>query len=414
MDFLTQRHGGCSQRRRLMMALGATFAGLIMSLVGTASAVAFVADWGNNKYGELGNGTKINSDVPVFVSPLTEEVTAVASGAKHNLALLSNGTVIAWGENHYGELGNGTKTISTQPVAVKGLSGVVAISAGEGFSEALLSNGTVMAWGRNARGQLGDGTTVDKAEPVAVGGLTERVTAISAGRERSLALLSNGTVEIWGSNTKGELGINTRVGPQTCGVTACATAAVPIPTLSGVIGVSVGYSHSMALLSNGTAMAWGGDSYGELGAEGKELGSGQNQARSYVPIPVRALTNAIALSAANKFSTALLSNGTVMTWGRNTEGELGNGTIGEGTSTSIPGPVPGLSNVTAISAGGSFNDRGHVLVRLSNGTAMAWGDNIYGELGNGTTTTSDVPVAVSGLTGVKGVSAGKWQSAAFG
>jgi alpha-tubulin suppressor-like RCC1 family protein len=396
------------------MVLGATVASLIMAIVGTAAAAAFVADWGNNSYGQLGNGTKLSSDVPVFVSPLTGEVTAVASGARHNLALLSNGTVIAWGENHYGELGNGSTGISTHPVAVKGLSGVVAISAGEGYSSALLSNGTVMAWGRNALGQLGDGTTVDKHEPVAVTGLTEAVTAISSGRERSLALLKNGTVEIWGSNNKGEFGINTRVGPQTCGLTACSTSAIPIPGLSSVIGVSAGYSHSMALLSNGTAMAWGGDSYGELGAEGKELGSGQSRARSYVPIPVRALTNAIQLSAANKYSAALLSNGTVMTWGRNTEGELGNGTIGEGTSKSIPGLVPGLSNVTAISAGGGFNDRGHVLVVLSNGKVMAWGDNGYGELGNGTTTTSDVPVEVSGLTGAKGVSAGKYQSIAFG
>jgi len=414
MDFLTRRHGGGSQRRGLMMVLGATVASLIMAMVGTASALAFVSDWGNNKYGQLGNGTKTSSDVPVLVSPLTEEVTAVASGARHNLALLSNGTVIAWGENHYGELGNGSTALSTHPVAVKGLSGVVAISAGEGFSTALLSNGTVMAWGRDALGQLGDGTTTDKHEPVAVGGLTEEVTAISSGRERSLALLKNGTVEIWGSNTKGELGINTRIGPQTCGHTACSTSAVTIPGLSGVIGVSVGYSHSMALLSNGTAMAWGGDSYGELGATGKELGSGQGQDRTYVPIPVRALNNAIALSASDKYSTALLSDGTVMTWGRNIEGELGNGTIGEGTSTSIPGPVPGLSSVTAISAGGGFNNQGHVLALLSNGTVMAWGSNGYGELGDGSTTTSDVPVPVSGPTGVKGISAGKWQSIAFG
>jgi alpha-tubulin suppressor-like RCC1 family protein len=412
MDFLGRRRA--KGPRRPIALLGATVAISAIAFTGTASAASpFVAGWGNDKYGQLGNGLKINSDVPVFASNITEEVTAVASGAKHSLALLSNGTVIAWGENHYGELGDGTHLLRTTPVPVKGLSGVIAISAGEGFSEALLSNGTVMAWGHNALGQVGDGTTVDKAEPTLVGGVSE-ATAISAGRERSLARLKNGTVAIWGSNNKGELGINTRVGPQTCGHTACATTAVIIPGLSNVIGVSAGYSHSMALLSNGTAMAWGGDSYGELGAEGKELGSGQNQARSYVPIPVRVLANAVALSAANKFSTALLNNGTVMTWGRNTEGELGNGTIGEGTSTSIPAVVPGLSEVTRLSAGGGFNDRGHVLALKKNGTVVAWGDNGYGELGNGTTTTSDVPVAVSGLTGVKGISAGKWQSMAFG
>src|SRR5450756_673505 len=125
MDFLTQRHGGGSQRRWLTMVLGATVASLIMAIVGTAAAAAFVADWGNNSYGQLGNGTRLSSDVPVFVSPLTEEVTAVASGARHNLALLSNGTVMAWGRNALGQLGDGTTVDKHEPVAVTGLTEAV-------------------------------------------------------------------------------------------------------------------------------------------------------------------------------------------------------------------------------------------------------------------------------------------------
>ena len=128
--------------------------------------------WGCNDSGQLGNGTTTDSDVPVAVSGLGG-VTAIAAGADHSLALLSDGTVMAWGYNGSGQLGNGTTTDSDVPVAVSGLSGTVTAIAGGGtHSLALLSDGTVMAWGRNGSGQLGNGTTTDSHVPVAVSGLS--------------------------------------------------------------------------------------------------------------------------------------------------------------------------------------------------------------------------------------------------
>ena len=125
--------------------------------------------WGENGLGQLGDGTITNSDEPVAVSGLSE-VTAIAAGFADNLALLSNGTVMAWGNNQHGQLGDGTTdgVQTTYPVAVSGLSEVTAIAASGDHSLALLRNGTVMAWGQNGNGQLGDGTTTASDEPVAV------------------------------------------------------------------------------------------------------------------------------------------------------------------------------------------------------------------------------------------------------
>src|SRR6266851_2418171 len=145
-----------------------------------------------------GDGTTNASDLPVAVSGLSGAV-AVSGGGSHSLALLGDGTVRAWGSNGSGQLGDGTTTgpetcvearpCSRTPVAVSGLSGVVAISAGGSHSLALLSNGTVRAWGNNGSGQLGNGTTTTSDVPVVVSGLSA-VVAVSAGGEHSLALLS--------------------------------------------------------------------------------------------------------------------------------------------------------------------------------------------------------------------------------
>jgi alpha-tubulin suppressor-like RCC1 family protein len=305
----------------------------------------------------------------------------------------------AWGFNGNGQLGNGTVTSSDVPVAVSGLSGVTAISGGSFHSLALLSNGTVMAWGANNVGQLGNGTVTDSHVPVAVSGLGG-VTAIAAGANHSLALLSNGTVMAWGYNGTGQLGN---------GTTTSSHVPVAVSGLSGVTAISASREYSLALLSNGTVMAWGYNFYGQLG--------NGTTTDSHVPVAVCAagtvgtcptgpyLSGVTAISAGSYHSLALLSNGTVMAWGNNIFGELGNGTT---TKSNVPVAVSGLSGVTAISAGSW-----HSLALLSNGTVMAWGYNGNGQLGNGTGTDSHVPVAVSGLGGVTAISAGERHSLAL-
>ncbi len=387
-----------------------------VSMVAAASAATAatvtVTAWGYNGNGELGNGTEPESNVPVAVSGLSE-VTAIAAGGRHSLALLSNGTVMAWGANGHGQLGNGTRGHhSDVPVTVSELSEVTAVAAGGSHSLALLSNGTVMAWGANEFGQLGDGSEANSDVPVAVSlglppGVT--VTAVSAGFAYSLALLSNGTVMAWGENEWGQLGNGTRRNDS--------DVPVAVSGLSEVTAIAAGLGHSLALLSNGTVMAWGSNEYGELGN-----GTGTE---SDVPVAVSGLSEVTAVAAGGTHSLALLKNGTVTAWGSNIFGELGDETFGgpetcseggfEGSCSDVPVAVSRLSEVTAIAAG-----RYHNLALLKNGTVTAWGSNDSGELGDETSSgpetcifgpnssaCSDVPVAVSGLSEVTAIAAGR-------
>jgi alpha-tubulin suppressor-like RCC1 family protein len=348
--------------------------------------------WGNGSYGQLGDGSDSLSNMPTPVSGLTF-VTSVAAGGRHSLALLADGTVVAWGANGYGQLGDGETSMSSVPVAVEGLSGVKAISAGADHSLALLTDGTVMAWGDNESGQLGIGSSVEDVEaPVAVKGLSG-VKAISAGADHSLALLTDGTVMAWGENESGQLGD---------GKTANSSVPVAVKGLSGVAAISAGGEFSLALLAKGTVEAWGSDQQGQLGNSTVEEGA------SDVPVPVGALTGVTAIAAGAKHGLALLSGGTVMAWGEDKFGELGSGTIKPFEET--PVAVSGLSGATAISAGGQDS-----VALLGSGSVMTWGTDKSGNLGDGVTGgMSDVPVPVIGLRKVASVSAGGFHMLAYG
>jgi alpha-tubulin suppressor-like RCC1 family protein len=406
---LAGRRATRTQRRGSTLILAAIIAALAMAIAAPAQAAPNVAQaWGFNSHGELGNGTETEtSAVPVAVSGLSG-VAAIAGGFNHSLALLEGGTLMAWGSNSHGQLGNGTTKNSNVPVPVSGLSGVTAISAGSEHNLALLSNGTVMAWGANGSGQLGNGTTENSDVPVAVSGLSS-VVGISAGSNHSLAVLSNGTVVAWGRNSFGQLGDAT---------TENSDVPVAVSGLSGVVATAGGDAYSLALRSNGTVMAWGENEFGELG-------DGTTNP-SDVPVEVSNLTGVSAISAGGKHSLAL-SNGTVRAWGDNVHGELGDATsTGPETCGSlpplgcskIPVSVSGLKEVRAISAG-----KNHSLALLGDGTVRAWGSNGSGQLGDGTSTgpepcgsepCSTKPVEVSNLGDVKGIGAGAAHSLAFG
>jgi len=348
--------------------------------------------WGQNLSRQLGDGNANTlSNVPVSVSNL-KFVTSVSAGGRHSMALLANGTVMAWGNNGFGQLGDGTTVTREVPVEVKGLTGVKTIAAGGDHSLALLSSGKVMAWGDNESGQLGIGSTTESEVPVEVKGLTG-VRAIAAGAEHSLALMSNGTVMAWGANESGQLGN---------GGTKQSTVPVAVKGLTGVAAVSAGGEFSLALSTKGTVEAWGNDESGQLGNSEFEEPS------SSVPIAVSGLSGVSSISAGAQHGLALLSSGAVMAWGEDTYGEVGNGTIKSSQST--PVAVSGLSGVTAISAGGQ--DSAAV---LGSGTVMAWGINQWGTLGDGATgSPSDVPVTVVGLRKAASVSAGGFHMLAYG
>jgi len=298
----------------------------------------------------------------------------------------------AWGRNVRGQLGDGTTIKRVVPVPVNGLGNVVALSEGSDFTLALLSDRTVMAWGENFLGELGNGGKRSTTVPTPVSALSG-VTAISAGGLHSLALLADGTVMAWGYNGDGQLG-DGAIGGDQC---LCEKTPVPVTGLSGVAAISAGGFHSLALKGDGTVMAWGSNQHGQLG-DG-------SLTRSDVPVAVSGLSEVTALAAGNSHSLALQSDGSVEAWGANQHGALGDGTE---TDSSLPVAVSGASGVTAISAGVQDS-----LALLGDGSAIAWGENFYGELGDGSTSDSDVPVAVAGLSHATAISAGGYHSLAL-
>ncbi|MEO8732755.1 MAG: T9SS type A sorting domain-containing protein, partial [Flavobacteriales bacterium] len=211
--------------------------------------------WGINTYGTIGNGTNIDSNVPLQVDSLTG-IVAISEGAAHSIALAKDGTVWAWGLNYYGQLGNGTNTDTNVPTQVDSLSGVVAIAGGGSHTLALKGDGTVWAWGANISGQLGNGTGTNSNIPVQVASLTG-ITAIATCEDISLALKNDGTVWSWGGNGNGELGNGT--------TTYDNTVPLQMVSLTGVVAVAAGIFHTLALKNDGTLWTCGYNLFGQLG-----------------------------------------------------------------------------------------------------------------------------------------------------
>jgi len=271
--------------------------------------------------------------VPVAVSGLTG-VTAISAGGSHNLALLSNGTVMAWGDNAVGQLVNGTvNNGELTPVAVSGLSGVIAIGTGASHSLAVISGGAVEAWGENKRGQLGNGTTTNSDVPVAVSGLTE-VSAVSGGGFFSLALHSNGTVSSWGSNTHGQLGN---------GTTTDSSVPASVSELTGVTAISAGGADGLALISGGTVKSWGANAAGELGL-------GESGGKT-VPTAIAALHQVTGIDAGSVHSLAVGPFLPTVTAFSPTEGPPSGGTRVTITGTNLAGATAvkfGAANATSF------------------------------------------------------------------
>ncbi|WP_019901379.1 Ig-like domain repeat protein [Salinispora arenicola] len=340
-----------------------------------------VLTWGENDFGQLGDGTTIDSSTPVDVDlPAGTTITAIAGSDANSFALTSTGAVLAWGNNTGGELGDGTNTDRTTPVAVKLPTGttVTAIAVGTFHTLALTSTGVLLAWGGNGFGELGDGTTTARNEPVPVNvpaGTT--ITAIAGGRGHSLALTSTGTVLAWGKNNEGQLGDGTNANSTT-------PVDVDLPPGTTVTAIAGGGSNSFALTSAGTVLAWGLNSSGQLG-------DGTTTNRS-TPVDVNLPpgTTVTAIAGGDRHSLALTSAGTVLAWGLNSSGQLGDGTTTDST-TPVDVNLPPDTTITAITA----HDGSHSLALTSTGTILAWGSNSSGELGDGTTTNRSTPVDVN-------------------
>ena len=365
-----------------------------MATLATTAVTAYAkggaaASWGENYHGQLGMIYRDRrEESPVGVEGLTN-ITAIAAGADVNIALLGNGTLASWGGNDFGQLGNdGYKAnweLGKSHVVVSELTGVHAVAASRTDALALLENGTVKAWEGNQYGQLGDGkggfegeTGENQRVPKTVNGLTG-VVAVASGGASNYALLENGTVMAWGSNTRGQLGIawpkecqkhntpgcgahecKTEAGMELCSTTPQLVMAGKKP-LDEVVAVSAGQTAAYALLKDGHAMSWGSDAEGKLGQPGIEPTPSDDEfiaPGTVMRSGTEALANVEEVSAGYSHVLARLEDGEVVGWGDNQKGQLGarsesecNKTPCDRTAT----PIDGLERVTAraVSAGAS-------------------------------------------------------------
>jgi alpha-tubulin suppressor-like RCC1 family protein len=329
-------------------------------------------------------------------------VSEIAAGVgRHACAIVGNfDGAVCWGANGSGQLGNGSRSSAAKPTPVKvaGLAfGVKTISVGYAHSCALTRHGGVKCWGWNASGQLGNGSRKNSRVPVDVRGLTGGVSAIAAGFEYTCAV-TRGTrrvVKCWGSDVQGQLGrrfVNRNF----------STKPVVVRGFGhGVEALSAGFGQTCALTVVGGVECWGENPWG--------LGDGTHTL-SYKPVGVAGLTNGVkAIAVAFGHACAVTFKGGVKCWGSNTRGELGNNSEGR---SATPVDVVGLaSGVKAITAGGNGESPDltddFTCALTSGGGAKCWGDNLSGELGNGSQRASRVPVDVVGLaSGVKAIAAG--------
>lgn len=324
--------------------------------------------WGYNGDGQLGNGTLDDSSIPVTVTDISNALT-VSTGGAHTCALLADGGLRCWGANYIGQLGIGNLSYSPVPLIVGGITTAAATATGNSYSCVRLYDGTAQCWGTNWAGQLGNGIiTTDfpnsMPNPGVVTGLTG-VASLSAGSDHACALLTGGAIKCWGYNASGELGDGTIIDSGT---------PVLVSGISNAIEVSSGISHTCALIAGGTVQCWGGNFYGQLGNDA------MSEFPQTTPVTVSGISNATAISAGGYHTCALLADGTVRCWGFGYNGELGNGIalLDPPFASAVPVAVTGISTAVGISAG--FN---HTCALLSGGGVRCWGENSYGQIGNG-------------------------------
>ncbi len=319
-------------------------------------------------------GRGIDDFFPVDVSGLPSAALGLATGWAHACALVTGGGVKCWGDNSQGQLGDGTTTNRATPVDVIGLStGVQEISAGTQHTCALLTGGSVKCWGG---GYLGDGANRQSATPVDVVGLDRNVTAIAAGGAHTCAVTGGGGVKCWGSGQYGQLGNGSKKD---------RLAPVAVTRLSsGVRGIGAGGDHTCAVTEAGGVECWGLNT-------SLQLGDGTGAASRSVPVRVVGLSSdVLAVSAGGDHTCALVEGGGVKCWGSNSLGQLGNG-----TSDNSAAPL----NVQGLALGVAKLDSGtaHACAVLTDGRVECWGWNSTGQLGDGTSSPSNVPVDVAGF-----------------
>lgn len=375
--------------------------------------------WGYGTSGQLGNNTILTSKVPVAVDTTGvlagKTVVQVEAGYLSTCVIASDNQAYCWGDNTYGQVGNNTVVGSSVPVAVD-ISGVLAgktiksISAGFYSTCVIASDNKVYCWGYNAYGQLGNNTTVDSLVPVAVvttGVLSGKtVKILSVGGYHSCVITTDNKIYCWGYNTYGELGDGT-----------VNNSSVPMsPDISGILAgktitlLSSGYYQTCTITSDNLTECWGSNLFGQLGTG---LSAYNSMPLAVVNTGVLAGKTISSISSSGVYHTcAIASDNQAYCWGYNVYGQLGN-------NTTIDAPLPSAVTNTGVLAGKTVKSlttgNYHTCAIASDDQAYCWGYNTYSQLGNNSTTNSSVPIAVTNtgaLAGktVKSISAGYYHT----
>lgn len=340
----------------------------------------------------------------------------MSGGHSFALARCADGTVLAWGSNENGELGDGSQTSRSTPAHVDGLGDVVAVAAGVASGYALRSDGTVWAWGANNGYQLGDGSQTGRLRPNRIVGLND-VVGLAAGEFTAYALKADGTVWAWGANGAGECGngfdlgavptptevFNFRFMTPDGGMGECHSIAELAEATGGIVSIAAGYRAAYALGRSGVVVAWGSNENGQLG-DGTSRPDHVAQfdlMNGYVQWAiVDQLPPAVQITSRGNAAYALAEDGTVWSWGANYYGQLGAApgadplfaalaAMAQNSYRALPGIVDGLTDIVQIATSA---DTAYAL--KSDGSVWAWGEGEYGCLGDGTTANRARPSRV--------------------
>ena len=370
-----------------------SFSGSIYPIVSAITENGDLYCWGHNKYGQVGNGTTDNQLTPVKVLSDVKSVSFSDSGCSAVSAITKNGDLYCWGYNGEGQVGNGTTDNQLTPVKV--LSDVKSVSHSSYYSDsmnyysavsAITKNGDLYCWGYNGEGQVGNGTTDNQLTPVKVLSDVKLVSFSGSIYPIVSAITENGDLYCWGHNKYGQVG-NGSIENQT----------TPIKVLSDVKSVSYsGYNYSAvsAITKNGDLYCWGYNGEGQVGN-----GSTKTQT---TPVKVLSNVRSVSYSDYNYLAvSAITENGDLYCWGHNIYGQVGNGNTENQTT-----PIKVLSDVKSVSyfyyLSAYYHSYPVVSAITENGDLYCWGDNRYGQVGNGSIENQTTPVKV--LNGVKFVS----------
>lgn len=358
---------------------------------GSAHVCALLSDsmvrcWGDNSYGQLGNGSKLASSIPMTVPGLTN-VTTVAASADDTCVIATGGSVICWGDNTFNQLGSAsTSTGSGTPVTIQGVSPASSITVGYRHICTLSkSNGGVQCWGDASQGKVGNGsvTTGTVSAPHTIPGIAG-ATSITAGYNHTCTTLGNGKVACWGDISYGNPVESRLTGsPQF----VSSTAGYAVNDITYVTSHGNG-SFVCGLTTANTVTCWGFNSVGEIASDACPT-------ESWCLVPATTLlTDGSVLKDVKQVSTglnqacAIKTDGSAYCWGDNWSGVLGDGST---TRTNRAVPML-LANVDLLAPGG-----GHNCAVLKDGSAWCWGWNGHGQVGDGTVDTRLNPVKVKNL-----------------